>query len=78
MATNVATAFVFSGFATDPPMHRLVGLLQRFQRHAGGATAVEYGLFVALISVVVIVAVTTAGTSLYSVMNNLSAKIAGH
>jgi pilus assembly protein Flp/PilA len=39
-------------------------LLTRFIADETGATAIEYGLIVALISVVVISAVTTLGTNL--------------
>jgi pilus assembly protein Flp/PilA len=36
----------------------------RFARDESAATAIEYGLIVALISVVIITAVTTVGTNL--------------
>jgi len=39
-------------------------LINRFLSDDGGATAIEYGLIVALIAVVVISAVTLVGTSL--------------
>ncbi|MFL5239502.1 MAG: Flp family type IVb pilin [Rhizomicrobium sp.] len=42
-------------------------LVSRFVRDESGATAIEYGLIAALISVVIIVALTSVG-------NNLSAK----
>jgi pilus assembly protein Flp/PilA len=38
--------------------------INRFLNDQSGATAIEYGLIVALISVVVITAVTTLGTNL--------------
>ncbi len=41
-------------------------LLSRFARDESGATAIEYGLIVALIAVVIISAVTTLGTNLNS------------
>jgi pilus assembly protein Flp/PilA len=44
---------------------------QRFWRNESGATAIEYGLLVALISVVVITAVSTLGKHL----NNAFTKI---
>ena len=59
-------------------MSRPLDALRRFVRHEGGATVIEYGLIAALLSIVVIGAVTTTGTSLYAIMTNLSAKIAGH
>ncbi len=37
---------------------------QRFLKDESGATAIEYGLIVALIAVVIIGAVTTLGTNL--------------
>jgi pilus assembly protein Flp/PilA len=40
-----------------------------------GATAVEYGLMVALIAVVVIVAVTLLGTNLSSLFNSVAGKV---
>jgi pilus assembly protein Flp/PilA len=39
-------------------------LFSRFVRDESGATAIEYGLIAALISVVVITALTTVGTNL--------------
>ena len=36
----------------------------RFMKDESGATAIEYGLIVALIAVVIITAVTTVGTQL--------------
>lgn len=40
-----------------------------------GATAVEYGLMVALIAVVIIIAVLTLGNKLSSLFNDTSGKI---
>ncbi len=39
-------------------------VIKRFLRDESGATAIEYGLIVALIAVVIIAAVTTVGTQL--------------
>ncbi|MBS0410073.1 MAG: Flp family type IVb pilin [Proteobacteria bacterium] len=39
-------------------------ILARFMRDESGATAIEYGLIVALIAVVIITAVTTVGSNL--------------
>ena len=41
----------------------------RFITNESGATAIEYGLIVALIAVVIIGAVTTLGTNLNSTMS---------
>ena len=40
-----------------------------------GATAVEYGLMVALIAAVIVVAVTALGTQLSTLFNTVSTKI---
>lgn len=40
-----------------------------------GATAVEYGLMVALIAIVIIVAVTALGTNLSSLFNDVASKV---
>lgn len=42
-----------------------------------GATAVEYGLMVALIAVVIIGAVTLLGTNLSGLFNDIAAAIGG-
>jgi len=42
-----------------------------------GATAIEYGLLVALISVVIIAAVTIIGTRLESIFCNVAIKLGG-
>jgi pilus assembly protein Flp/PilA len=49
-------------------MHILADLL----RDQEGATAIEYGLIAALISVVIITAVTAVGTKLSAVFNSIS------
>jgi len=60
-------------------MLELITMLQtRLQpREDEGATAVEYGLMVALIAVVIIGAVTTLGTNLSNVFNDVAGKIVG-
>jgi pilus assembly protein Flp/PilA len=40
-----------------------------------GATAVEYGLMVALIAIVIIAAVTFLGTTLSGLFNNVGSKV---
>ncbi len=55
----------------------LHGLGDRFRRDDEGATAVEYGLMVALIAVVIIAAVTLLGTTLRDIFNNVAAAIDG-
>jgi pilus assembly protein Flp/PilA len=49
-------------------------LLKLF-RDSRGATAIEYGLIAALISVAAIAAMTSVGTKLGSTFNNVSSKL---
>jgi pilus assembly protein Flp/PilA len=46
--------------------------LQNRLREEKGATAVEYGIMVGLIAVVIIIAVTALGTNLTSLFTNIS------
>ncbi|MHB8529574.1 MAG: Flp family type IVb pilin [Caulobacteraceae bacterium] len=50
-------------------------LYTRFMRDESGATAVEYGLIVALIAVVIITAVTAVGTNLSGTFHNVAGSI---
>jgi pilus assembly protein Flp/PilA len=50
--------------------------LARFHRDESGATAIEYGLIVALIAVVIIAAVTTVGTNLSTQFNTVATDVA--
>lgn len=54
-------------------MDRFIQATKQFARDEEGVTAIEYGLIAALIAVVIITAVTTAGTQL----NLLWEKISG-
>jgi len=47
----------------------------RFLKDESGATAIEYGLIVALIAVVIITAVTTLGTKLSNTFSNVGNKL---
>lgn len=47
-------------------------LFARFMKDESGATAIEYGLIAALISVALITGATTLGNSLDAQFNNLS------
>jgi len=49
--------------------------VSRFMNDESGATAIEYGLIVALIAVVIITAVTTLGTKLGASFDKISAKL---
>lgn len=50
-------------------------LLTRFAKDESGATAIEYGLIAALIAVVIIGAVTLAGTSLRDTFNSVASAL---
>lgn len=49
--------------------------LMSFFKDEQGATAVEYGIMVALIAVVIILAVTLLGTNLSSIFNYTAGKV---
>jgi pilus assembly protein Flp/PilA len=53
----------------------MTGLVSRFLRAERGATAIEYGLIVALIGVVIITAVTSVGTNLKTKFNMVATSI---
>jgi pilus assembly protein Flp/PilA len=53
----------------------VMALVQKFFSDESGATAIEYGLIAALISVVIITGVTAVGTSLSSTFTTLSTKL---
>jgi pilus assembly protein Flp/PilA len=53
-------------------------LNSRIAREETGATAVEYGLIVGLIAVVIIAAVALLGTQLQSFFTNITGVLAGH
>ena len=50
-------------------------LLSRFVADEAGATAIEYGLIVALIAVVIIAAVTTLGTKLNATFTTINGNL---
>lgn len=52
-----------------------MNLFARFAQDESGATAIEYGLIAALISVGIIVAVSTLGNNLGTTFNTISDKI---
>ncbi|NBB16559.1 Flp family type IVb pilin [Caulobacter sp. SLTY] len=49
--------------------------VSRFAKDESGATAIEYGLIVALIAVVIITAVTTLGTKLNAGFGDINTKL---
>lgn len=50
-------------------------LFSRFLKDESGATAIEYGLIAALISVAIIAGATTLGNTLSSTFNDISTKM---
>ncbi|MET3206821.1 UNVERIFIED_ORG: pilus assembly protein Flp/PilA [Arthrobacter sp. UYEF13] len=52
-------------------------LMIRLRSEEKGATAVEYGIMVALIAVVIIVAVTLLGTTLTETFNSVACNVKG-
>jgi len=57
-------------------MQNLLTKVKNFVREEEGASAVEYGLLVALIAVVIIGAVTTLGTNLNAKFTEVAGAIA--
>jgi pilus assembly protein Flp/PilA len=53
----------------------MTNLVRRFLRDEAGVTAIEYGLIAALISVVCITAMTTAGTELKAVYTSIGSSL---
>lgn len=51
--------------------------LNRFAKDESGATAIEYGLIVALIAVVIIAAVTAIGATLNTTFMTINDSVAG-
>ena len=56
-------------------MTKIAAKVQTLLNKERGATAVEYGLMVALIAVVIIVAVTALGNNLSTTFNNVAVKV---
>ena len=52
-------------------------MIQEFLKDESGQGMVEYGLILALIAIVVIVAVTAIGTNLKTVFENAGTKLGG-
>jgi len=52
-------------------------LVTRFVRDESGATAIEYGLIAALISVVIITVLTTIGTNLNTKFQSVASGLQG-
>ena len=52
-------------------------LIARFAKDESGATAIEYGLIAALISVVIIATITAVGTQLSTTFTSVSNALSG-
>jgi pilus assembly protein Flp/PilA len=50
-------------------------LFSRFVKDEAGATAIEYGLIAALIAVAIIGALTTVGSNMGTMYNNIAGKL---
>ncbi|TNM66450.1 Flp family type IVb pilin [Aliirhizobium smilacinae] len=50
-------------------------IFARFREDESGATAIEYGLIAALISVAIIAGASTLGNNLGNAFNNIAAKV---
>jgi len=55
--------------------HDMRKFFAKFRSDESGATAIEYGLIAALISVAIITAVTAVGTSLTSTFNSVASAL---
>ena len=55
----------------------MTATLSRFVRDESGATAIEYGLIAALISVVIIASLQLVGTSLQSTFTSVNSALQG-
>lgn len=53
----------------------MISLMKRFARDDSGATAIEYGLIAALISVALIAGATTLGTKLNATFEGIGGKL---
>ena len=52
-------------------------VIARFMKDESGATAIEYGLIAALISITIITAATTIGTGIAAKFQTVSTAVAG-
>jgi pilus assembly protein Flp/PilA len=53
----------------------MTNLFARFVKDESGATAIEYGLIAALVSVAIIAAATTLGTNIGNTFNTVAGKM---
>jgi pilus assembly protein Flp/PilA len=52
-------------------------IFTRFIKDEGGATAIEYGLIAALVAVVIIVGLTSLGTTLNGTFSTVATNVSG-
>ncbi|KQT53858.1 hypothetical protein ASG54_19680 [Aureimonas sp. Leaf460] len=75
---DIGSAAVSDGFAchrkTEEPV--MTKLIARFAKNESGATAIEYGLIAALMSVAVIAAFPTLKTALSTTFSSISSNMA--
>ncbi len=57
--------------------HQMSKIFQRFIKDEGGATAIEYGLIAALVAVVIIVGLTSLGTTLNNTFSTVATNVSG-
>jgi pilus assembly protein Flp/PilA len=83
-AGNDAASLRRAGASRSPPNHHtgrtgledpMTAVMKKFWNDESGATAVEYGLMVALIAVVIITAVALIGTNLNTKFNTVAQKV---
>jgi pilus assembly protein Flp/PilA len=56
---------------------RSMSMFRRFVKDDSGATAIEYGLIAALVSVAIIAALTTLGDNLSATFDSVSEQLSG-
>jgi pilus assembly protein Flp/PilA len=76
--TAVAAGAITAMQPTESPLETstMTSHLSRFLKDDSGATAIEYGLIAALISVAIIAATTTLGSNISNTFKNVADNIA--
>jgi pilus assembly protein Flp/PilA len=75
-ATNSAGEDRARTASADTQEHTMTNLVERFAKDESGATAIEYGLIAAGISVAIITVVNTLGSQLKTTFTNISSQLA--
>ena len=76
MLTTAGGVFAYwSNKVADKIQRQFRSVELRLRNHEGGATAVEYGLMVALIAIVIVVAVKLLGTNLSTLFNKTATSV---